>query len=76
MQQSFDCRIFKLIIHQIEMVQRKAARFVYNDYSRHSSVTDMLNQLNWLSLEKRRDIDTTLGKYSIYGRDDLTLLMF
>ena len=42
-------------IHQIEMVQRKAARFVFNDYSRHSSVTDMLNQLNWQSLEKRRD---------------------
>ena len=44
------------------MVQRKAARFVFNDYSRHSSVTDMLNRLNWQSLEKRRD--------------DLTLLMF
>ena len=42
-------------IHQIEMVQRKAARFVFNDYSRHLSVTDMLNQLNWQSLEKQRD---------------------
>ena len=49
-------------IHQIEMVQRKAVRFVFNDYSRHSSVTDMLNQINWQSLEKRRD--------------DLNLLMF
>ena len=49
-------------IYQIEMVQRKAARFVFNDDSRHSSVTDMLNRLNWQSLEKRRD--------------DLTLLMF
>ena len=49
-------------IYQIEMVQRKAARFVFNDHSRHSSVTDMLNRLNWQSLEKRRD--------------DLTLLMF
>ena len=28
------------------MVQRKAARFVFNDYSRHLSVKDMLNQLN------------------------------
>ena len=44
------------------MVQRKAARFVFNDHSRHLSVTDMLIQLNWQSLEKRRD--------------DLTLLMF
>ena len=33
-------------IHQIEMVLRKTTRFVFNDYSRHSSVTDMLNQLN------------------------------
>ena len=53
---------FQTKIHQIEVVQRKAARFVFNDYSRHSSVTDMLNQLNWQSLEK--------------WRDDLTLLMF
>ena len=37
------------VIHQIKMVQKKAARFVFNDYSRHSSVTDMLNQLNWQS---------------------------
>ena len=44
------------------MVQRKAARFAFNDHSRHSSVTDMLNRLNWQSLEKQRD--------------DLTLLMF
>ena len=30
------------------MMHRKATRFVFNDYSRHSSVTDMLtrNQLN------------------------------
>ena len=49
-------------IYQIEIVQRKAARFVFNDHSRHSSVTDMLNRLNWQSLEKQRD--------------DLTLLMF
>ena len=44
------------------MVQRKATRFVFNDYSRHLSVTAMLNQLNWQSLEK--------------WRSDLTLLMF
>ena len=42
-------------IHQIEMIQRKAARFVFSDYSRYSSVTAMLNQLDWQSLERRRD---------------------
>ena len=37
------------------MIQRKAARFVLSDYSRYSSVTSMLNQLDWQSLERRRD---------------------
>ena len=40
---------------RIEMVQRRAARFVKNDYSREqTSVTNMLHQLNWTSLEERR----------------------
>ena len=43
-------------------MQTKAARFVINDYSRHSSVTDMLNQLNWQSLKKQRD-DLTLSMF-------------
>ena len=34
-------------IHQIEMIQRKAARLIFNDYSRHSSVTAMLTALDW-----------------------------
>ena len=41
-------------IHQLEMIQKKAARFVFN-YSQHSSVTAMLNKLDWKSLEKQRD---------------------
>ena len=35
----------------IEKVQRRAARFIFNDYSRHSSITSMLEQLEWDSLE-------------------------
>ena len=42
------------LINKLERVQRRAARFVVNDYSRHSSVSDMLNQLGWSSLETRR----------------------
>ena len=38
----------------IEKVQRRAARFVFNDYSYNSSVTDMLSKLQWDSLELRR----------------------
>jgi len=34
-------------ISRLEMVQRKAAHFVYNDFYSYSSVTAMLNKLNW-----------------------------
>ena len=38
----------------IEMVQRRSARYVTNRYRNMSSVTDMLEELNWESLESRR----------------------
>ena len=41
-------------IYKLEMVQRRAARFVLRDYSRTSSVTQMLLSLNWTSLYQRR----------------------
>ena len=44
----------KLHIATMEKIQRRAARFVCNDYSRHASVTAMLDMLNWSSLEHRR----------------------
>ena len=40
----------------IESVQRRAARFVNNDYSRYSSVSSMLTDLNLPSLQSRRRI--------------------
>ena len=42
-------------IHSVEMIQRKAARFVFNDFARLASITTMLEHLGWDSLEKRRD---------------------
>ena len=39
---------------RIERVQRRAARYVYNTYSRYSSVTAMLQSLNWETLESHR----------------------
>ena len=39
---------------KIEMVQRRAARFVYNDYSRFSHVSAMIDALGWDSLEHHR----------------------
>ena len=40
--------------HQIEMVQRRSARFVTNRYRNTSSVTNMLDYLDWESHEMRR----------------------
>ena len=39
-------------INKIEAVQRRAARWVTNDYSSYSSVTQMINTLGW----KNRDV--------------------
>ena len=41
-------------INKVEKVQRRAARWVFNDYSSYSSVTQMLNTLGWRSLEQGR----------------------
>ena len=41
-------------IHKIEMIQRRAARFVFNNYNLTDSVTIMLHSLKWPTLEARR----------------------
>ena len=41
-------------INRIEMLQRRAARFVCNKYNRNTSVTNLLYSLGWPSLETRR----------------------
>ena len=41
-------------IDQIEKIQRRAARFILNDYKRESSVTSMLKKLNLIPLAERR----------------------
>ena len=41
-------------IGKLERVQRRAARFVSNDYGQQSSVTQMLKDLGWLQLKDRR----------------------
>ena len=41
----------KCNVDKIEMVQRRAARFVCHDYSRYSHVSTMINALGWESLE-------------------------
>ena len=41
---------------EIEKIQRRAARWTLSDYSRYNSVSKMLSQLQWATLEQRRYI--------------------
>ena len=55
----------KKYINQIEMVQRRAARFTLGRYHNQSSVTDMLQELNWVPLWQRRKIACIVAFYKI-----------
>ena len=46
-------------INKIEMTQLRAARWVKNQFFQYESVTNMLSELGWRSLEDRR-IDARL----------------
>ena len=43
-------------INQLEMIQRRSARFVCNNYDRQASVSQMINDLKWDSLQTRREV--------------------
>ena len=49
----------------IEMVQRQAARWVESDYLWTSSVTSMLCDLNWSTLQRRREISRLKTFYNV-----------
>ena len=51
--------------HRIEMVQRREARYVVNKYHNTSSVTSMLEELKWPTLEDRRQRDRLVLMYKI-----------
>ena len=55
--------IYKL---EIEMVQRRAARFVLGRYNNTSSVGDMLYELGWTSLQTRRQTLRLCMMYKIH----------
>ena len=40
-------------IYKLEIVQRRAARFVMNNFNKTASVSEMLNHLQWETLENR-----------------------
>ena len=56
-------------IDRLEMVQRRSARYVLNRYNNTSSVSDMLNDLKWESLEHRRKAQRITTMFKIYNGD-------
>ena len=54
---------------KIESIQRRAARFVMNRYHRTASVTAMLTNLGWISLQKRRQATRLTMMYKV--RNDM-----
>ena len=52
-------------INRIEMIQRRAARFVYNNYYHSVSVSSMLESLGWPTLLVRRNYLKLLLTYKI-----------
>ena len=49
----------------LEKVQRRAARFVMGDYKRESSVTSMIRNIGWQSLQERRAVARLTLMYKI-----------
>ena len=56
-------------INQLEMIQRKSARWICNNHSRHSSVTEMLRHLNLEPLEDRRRAARLVLMYKILNKE-------
>ena len=50
-------------IDAVEMVQRRAARFVTGQYNRYQSVTSMLQELKWTTLQQRRQEQRLVNLY-------------
>jgi len=42
---------YNVDVDKLEKIQRRAARWVLSDYNRTSSVTQMLDQLSWPTLQ-------------------------
>jgi len=52
-------------IDRLESIQRRAARFVYNDYGRKTSVTELMKKLDWKPLSERRREQRLILMYKI-----------
>ena len=57
----------KLQIQEVEKVQRTAARWTCRHWRNTSSVSDMLDELEWPSLEARREQSSLTFFYKIHS---------
>ena len=49
------CPILDPPLHKLEAIQRCTTRFVMSDYHRTSSVSAMINSLNWQSISRQHE---------------------
>jgi len=54
--------------HKHRIVQRSAVRYVQNDYHYTSSVTNMLSELKWSTLEQRRNQASLTMLHKIHNK--------
>ena len=52
-------------VKRLEKIQRQAARFVFQDFRRTTSVTPLMQQLQWDSLQTRRLLNQSVMFYEI-----------
>ena len=52
-------------VHKLETVQRRSARYIMHNYTRHASVTTMLQHLDLPTLQQRRQHSTIIMLYRI-----------
>ena len=58
--------------YKIEMVQRRAAQWTTSDYDRTTSVTSLLHQLDWQTLEEKRSVARLCLLYKVVNGWPLT----
>jgi hypothetical protein len=57
--------LITLVGDKVESIQRRAARFVTNNYDPRASVTTLLQDLNWPTLQHRRQLAKLIMMYRI-----------
>ena len=68
------CALYtKSSIEKLEAIQRRIARFVVSDYDYSSSISNILNQLDWPSLAISRQVSRLVIFYKIVHRYQVAL---